>query len=315
MSNIHALLRSAGVILLTALFLAGCAAMGSGPAINLPPSTPSRVLLTDIPFYAQQKYHCGPAALAMALQWSGVDVTPEKIADMVYTPGRKGSFQSDLITATRRHGRVAYPINGLECLIQEVAAGTPVVVLQNLGIKWIPRWHYATVIGFDLDQRTVILHTGDKAARQVGLRTFMATWNRAEQWGLLTLPGATIPRCAQETTYLKSIHGLHIAGFADNAIDAYRQAIATWPDSVPAHMALGNAFYGKGAVREAIEAYERAVQNEPVNGDALNNLAHLLAESGDLVRAAKMAARAVDAGGPRHAIYRKTLEEIRQKLP
>jgi len=314
MSNIYVIVRSAGIILLTALLMAGCATMGPDPAMNLPPSAPSRVLLSDIPFHAQQKYHCGPAALAMVLQWSGVDTTPEQIADMVFTPERKGSFQSDLITAIRRHGRVAYPINGLECLIQEVAAGTPVVVLQNLGIKWIPRWHYATVIGFDLDQSSITLHTGDKAARRVGLKTFMATWNRADQWGLLALPGASMPRCAEETTYLKSVHGLHIAGYADGAIDAYQQAVASWPKSAPAHMALGNVFYSKGAVQKAIEAYERAVQNEPRNGDALNNLAHLLAESGDLKSAFAMAHKAVDAGGPRLSVYRKTMEEIRKKL-
>ncbi len=314
MSNIHVFVRSAGVALLAALLLAGCAIMGPGPAVNLPPSTPSRVVLSDIPFYAQQKYHCGPAALAMALQWSGVAATPEEIADKVFTPGRKGSFQSDMITATRRHGRVAYPIKGLECLIQEVAAGTPVVVLQNLGIKWIPRWHYATVIGFDLEQSFVILHTGDKAARQVGLKTFMATWNRADQWGLLALPGATMPRCAQEVTYLKSVHGLHIAGYAEDAIDAYQQAVIAWPTSVQAHMALGNAVYAKGDVQKAIQAYVQAVQNEPRNGDALNNLAHLLAESGDLESAMAMARRAVEVAGPRLAIYQKTLEEIQQKV-
>lgn len=289
--------------------------MGTGPDIDLPPATPSRVLLPDIPSYAQQKYHCGPAALAAALNWSGVDTTPEQVADMVFTPGKKGSFQSDLTAAIRRHGRLAYPIKGLECLIQEVTAGTPVVVLQNLGLKWIPRWHYATVVGFDMDQPAIILHTGDKAARRVGLKTFMATWNRADQWGMLVLPADRMPGCARETSYLKSVHGLHIAGFADAAIDAYQQAIAFWPVSTQANMALGNAFYGEGATQKAIQSYTRAVQIEPRNGDALNNLAHLLAESGDLELAAEMAARAVDAAGPRLVIYRKTLEEIRQKLP
>ncbi len=87
MSKMHTLMRSAGVILLAALLMTGCAAMGSGPSMNLPPTTPSRVLLSDVPFYAQKKYHCGPAALAMALQWSGVDTTPDQIAEMVFTPG------------------------------------------------------------------------------------------------------------------------------------------------------------------------------------------------------------------------------------
>jgi hypothetical protein len=313
MPHCHVLRRPAGFILLAVLLLAGCSAMGTGPNVDPPPAVPSRVLLTNVPFYAQPKYHCGPAALAMALQWSGVAATPEKIAGMVFTPGRKGSFQSDLIAATRRHGRLAYPIKGLRCLIQEVAAGTPVVVLQNLGLKYIPRWHYATVIGFDLDQPSITLHTGDKAARRVGLKTFMATWNRADQWGLLALPVDRMPRCARQTTYLKSAYGLHVAGFTGEATAAFQQAVAVWPDSAQVHMALGNAFYREGDPPKAIQSYLRAVQIEPHNGDALNNLAHLLAETGDLKTAAEMAGRAVETGGPRSAIYRKTLEEILQK--
>lgn len=306
--------RPAGFILLAALFMAGCSSLYPVPDIDLPPAVPERVLLAEVPFYAQQKYHCGPAALAMALRWSGVPATPEQIAGMVFTPGRKGSFQSDLIAATRRHGRLAYPIKGLKCLIREVAAGTPVVVLQNLGLESIPRWHYATVIGFDLDKQTITLHTGDKAERQVGLNTFMATWNRADQWGVLALPVDRMPQCARETTYLKSAQGLLIAGFADAALNAFQKATAVWPDSPQAHMALGNAFYEGGDIRKAGQSYWRAVQIEPQNGDALNNLAHLLAVSGDLKRAVEMAGRAVEAGGPRLAIYRKTLEEIKRKL-
>lgn len=306
--------RPAGFILLAVLLLSGCSTLGRIPKLDLPPNTPSRVLLTNVPFYAQSKHHCGPAALAMALQWSGVAATPEKISDMVFTPGREGSFQSDLITATRRSGRLAYPIKGLECLIQEIAAGTPVVVLQNLGLKFIPRWHYATVIGYDLDQPSITLHTGNKPARRVGLRTFMATWNRADQWGLLVLPADRMPRCARQTAYLKSAYGLQIAGFTGAAILAFQQAVATWPESAQAHMALGNAYYRDGDPQKAIQSYSRAVQIEPRNGDALNNLAYMLAETGDLKAAAEMAGRAVDVAGPRLETYRKTLQEIKRKL-
>ncbi len=303
-----------GFLLLAAILLVGCATPGTVPDIDLPPSTPDRVLLTDVPFYAQEKYHCGPAALAMALQWSGVAVTPEQVTDMVFTPGRKGSFQSDMMAATRRHGRLAYPIKGLLCLIQEVAAGTPVVVLQNLGLKSIPRWHYATVIGYDLDQPSITLHSGDKAGRRVGLKTFMATWTRADQWGLLVLAVERMPQCAEEVTYLKSVQGLHIAGFADAAITAFQQAAAVWPASIQTRMALGNALYNGGDIQKAIECYRQAVQMDPHNGDALNNLAHLLAESGDLDTAVEMAGRAVEAAGPRLTVYRKTLEEIQRRI-
>jgi predicted Zn-dependent protease len=300
-------------VILIGLLMAGCAATGAGQAIQLPPSTPSKVQLSSVPFYAQKRHQCGPAALAMALRWSGVEVTPDQLVDAVYTPGRKGSLQSGLTTATRRHGRLAYPIKGLQCLIREVAAGSPVIVLQNLGLKWIPRWHYATVIGFDLDQSSVTLHTGETASRQVGLNTFAATWKRAGDWGLLVLPAERMPQCAEETTYLKAAHGLQVAGQSEGAIQAFGQAVSRWPQSACANIALGNALYLDGSKQEAIESYFRAVQIQPQNGDALNNLAHLLAESGALQEAENMAARAVDTGGPHLQVYRQTLEEIRRK--
>ena len=92
----------------------------------------------EVPFCAQTGYQCGSAALAMVLQYSGVPATARELQAAVYTPGRKGSLQSGIVTAARRHGRLAYPIQGLDCLLREVAAGNPVIVLQNLGLQWIP---------------------------------------------------------------------------------------------------------------------------------------------------------------------------------
>lgn len=264
----------------------------------------------SVPFFAQKQYQCGPAALAMILQWSGVTVTPEDLVPAVYTPGRKGSLQSGLITAARRRKRLAYPIEGVNCLIREVAAGRPVVVLQNLGLSWLPRWHYAVVIGYDLNTQSVFLHTGQKAGREVGLRTFLLTWKRADQWGLSVLPPGGMPMCADESAYLKAALGLQQAGRLKAALKAFSAAVAQWPASAQAYLAYGNALYADGSLQEAITAFSRAVDSEPSNGPALNNLAHVLAESGDLESAEIMAHRAVAAGGAYREVYRRTLEEI-----
>jgi len=264
----------------------------------------------SVPFYAQKQYQCGPAALAMILQWSGVTVTPEDLVPAVYTPGRKGSLQSGLLTAARRRERLAYPVEGLSCLIREVAAGRPVVVLQNLGLSWLPRWHYAVVIGYDLNAQSVYLHTGEKAGREVGLRTFMLTWRRAQQWGLSVLPPGGLPACAEETAYLKAALGLQQAGRLKSALKAFSAAVARWPASAQTFLAFGNALYADGSLQEAVKAFSHAVDIEPDNGPALNNLAHLLAESGDLESAEIMAHRAVAVGGAHREVYRRTLDEI-----
>lgn len=300
----------APLLLMGLLWLTGCA----GPAVrSIQPSTthlPVRVHLTDVPFYAQEALHCGPAALAMALQWSGVDVGPDALAEQVYTPGRRGSFQSELITTTRRNGRVAYPINGLPCLLEAVAAGQPVVVFQNLGLGWLPRWHYAVVVGFDLDQRQVLMHTGKKAHRPLGMATFERTWRRADHWGLLVMKPSEIPVCAREHLYLQAALGVQRADQLDAALTAFRAAARQWPRSVAAQVALGNALYASGQRDAAAAAFGQATRMAPDNPAAFNNLAHVLAEQGALDDAEAAARHAVELGGPHSATYRQTLEEI-----
>ena len=129
----------------------GCASIWSSVQINLPHHVPAQTLIKSVPFFAQAKHQCGPAALAMVLQWSGVDVTPKQLVSFVYLPVKRGSLQWGLISAARRHGRLAYVFTGMADLIQEVAAGNPVVVLQNLGLRWLPKWHYAVVVGYNTD--------------------------------------------------------------------------------------------------------------------------------------------------------------------
>jgi len=56
-----------------------------------------------------------------------------------------------MIAAARRNGFVAIELApNLSDLLAEIAAGNPVVVLQNLALDWYPAWHYAVAIGYDL---------------------------------------------------------------------------------------------------------------------------------------------------------------------
>lgn len=298
------------ILLVWVSLLAGCAVMAPGYSIDRSGSLPDRVYLREVPFFAQKAYQCGPAALAATLNWTGLSTNPDALAPLVFTPDRKGSLQTGLITATRRHGRLAYSFNGIECLLGEISAGRPVIVLQNLGLAWIPRWHYAVVIGYDLDAAHLILHTGLTDHRQVGLNTFMRTWKRSGQWALLTVPATTMPVCAEVSAYLQSVLGLEQAGFDAGALAAFGMAVNRWPDSVEASMALGNAQYRQGLVPAAIASFRRALFLDPSRSAAMNNLAHLLGEMGELEEAEAMARRAVASGGPFTDLYRRTLEEI-----
>ncbi len=146
-------LPSFGLIIACLWILVGCASTTPQADRLLAEQSFSRgteaIEISNVPFIEQSEGHCGPASLAMALQWSGLDVSAQEIASQVYTPGMKGSLQNDLIGAARRHGRLAIPIQGLPDLLKELRAGHPVIVFENLALSWLPQWHYAVVFGYD----------------------------------------------------------------------------------------------------------------------------------------------------------------------
>ena len=300
------------VLMTLSLWICGCA---SNPALIRDAGrldVPQAMHVDDVPFFKQTAHQCGPAAMAMVLQWSGVAITVDELIPQLYTPDRKGSLQSSLIAGARRQGRLAYEIQGRDCLLQEVAAGHPVVVLQNLGIKWMPSWHYAVVVGYDLNQAVVELHSGRHPGRTVGFRTFGHTWRRADDWGLLVLPPGRMPACAEETTYLKAASGLAQAGAVEAAITALQASAIRWPQSPQVQVALGNAYYDDGRLEKAVAVFQRACELDAQYAPAFNNLAHTLGQLGRWDAAETVARRAIALGGTYLKLYRRTLEEILQ---
>ncbi|HEY3488108.1 MAG TPA: PA2778 family cysteine peptidase, partial [Gammaproteobacteria bacterium] len=165
--------RALAVLLLA---LGGCAGplqykQLTNTAHGLPPAHE----LSGTAFYPQQIHHCGPAALATVLAAAGVSTTPEELSQLVYLPQREGSLSIELTAAVRHFGYLSYELQPrLQDLLTEIASGHPVLVLQNLGLSWLPRWHYAVAIGYNLQEETIILRSG--AHRRV--LTDIATFER-----------------------------------------------------------------------------------------------------------------------------------------
>jgi hypothetical protein len=287
------------------------AAAAAGCATVQPASDPGHAVpVIQVPFYAQEVDQCGPAALAMALAWSGVDVSPPDLAREVVAPKRRGSLQPDLITAARRHGRIAYPVHGRDELFAEIDAGHPVIVLQNLAFSWAPRWHYAVAIGHDSSDATVTLHSGGRAGLVLSEKTFFNTWEPVGSWGLVTLPPDQWPASVDETRWLEAAIGLERAGRNAEAVVAYRRAAERWPMSLGARIGWANAAYVTGDLRESETALRDAIRCRPDAAVAWNNLAHVLGMSGRKKEALAAAHRAIEIGGPDVDVYRETLAEI-----
>ena len=57
-----------------------------------PVSLPRHAELSEVPFFAQEAFQCGPASLAMTLNAAGIAVTPETLKPELYFPDRHGSL-------------------------------------------------------------------------------------------------------------------------------------------------------------------------------------------------------------------------------
>jgi hypothetical protein len=308
------LARLAGPVLAAAA-LAACASPAGLELGRLPPGVPERVEIAAVPFVPQDELYCGPAALATMLTWSGATVSQAELAPAVFTPGRAGTLQQDMLSAARRHGRLALPVADLAGLLAELSAGHPVLVLQNLGLALVPQWHYAVAVGFDRAAGELVLRSGREARRRVPFATFERTWARADHWALAILPPDRLPATGEEEELLQATAGLERSGRLEAAATAYRTALQRWPDSLGALIGLANAHYGSGELALAEEALQRAAHAHPDSAAAWNNLAHVLAERGQHDAALATARRAVALGGPLAEVARATEAEILERRP
>lgn len=305
--------RTLAAVAFCALVVCACTAPQTRHLLDTTPAAlPNEVMLGEVPFFPQQEYYCGPAALAMVMNYYGRDVTPAALAETVYVPELKGSLQAEMLGATRRRGMLGYVLSGeLQALLAEVTAGHPVVVLQNLGVSWYPAWHYAVAIGYDLKAREIILHSGENRRYRMPLSTFEYTWARSDYWALTALPPGVLPHENRPLRTLEAISALEQAGQTRPAQQAYAAAVERWPDNLIAHMGLGNTRYALGEIEAAMRAFLAAARAHPESATAHNNLAVTLNKLGCEDAARQAAHRAVELGRD-ETVYAQTLAQIRE---
>jgi tetratricopeptide (TPR) repeat protein len=237
--------------------------------------------LKEIPYFPQKAFQCGPAALATVLVASGVETTPSELTPKIYLPERRGSLQLELLAATRRYGRLPYLIDGrLSGLLAQLRAGHPVLVLQNLGWKLYPLWHYAVVVGADPVDDRILLRSGTTRRKAMPASQFLKTWERAGWWGLVVLHPGELPALPIEETYIRAAASLEAAGQHQAALTAYSTALKRWPNNTLAMLGLGNTHYAQGRLPEAEAAYRHLLALHPDDLAARNNLAQVLADRG-----------------------------------
>jgi ABC-type bacteriocin/lantibiotic exporters, contain an N-terminal double-glycine peptidase domain len=293
------------------LTLAGCAGLPhlKDYDVHGPP-----VELSATPYFAQKVDQCGPAALATVLVADGVKVTPDDLTGQVFLPRRGGSLQMEMVAATRRHGRVPYPLRPhLRDLLAEVRAHHPVLVLQNLGLDAMPVWHYAVLIGYDPAADDLVLRSADERRQVLSTAEFLTSWRGAHRWALVVTRPAQIPPTATLRGWIGAVLPFEKLGQPAIAEQAYAAATRRWPKQALPWLALGNARYEQGDLKGAERALARAVHVEPDDADARNNDAAVLMKLGCLAAARSQIERALSLSpdAVHSAIYRATRRQIK----
>ena len=173
---------SNGVLFLVVLafFLHSCAAVSNG---DIPESRQNRII-SNIPFYAQEDYQCGPASLAGVMNYWKIDVTPDDIAKEIYSKSAKGTLNIDMVIYPQRKGLLAEQYSGgMKDLKKNIDSGYPLIVLVDYGFWAFQANHFMVVVGYNEDG--VIVNSGKDKGRFISEEDFIKTWEKTKFWTLL----------------------------------------------------------------------------------------------------------------------------------
>jgi len=270
--------------------------------------------LEQTPFFPQKAYQCGPASLASLLNYSGANVDPDDLVPLVYVPKRRGSFQVELIAATRTYERIPYVLNpSINALAAELMAGRPVLVLQNYGLTILPFYHFAVVIGLLPDER-IILHSGQRKRHIMKTDQFLMSWLRTGAWAMVVLRPGELPEGTNFARYLQAVSDFEKINGPESALPAYRAAVLRWPENSLLLFAMGNNSLKRNDLVEAISYFRQALKQDENHLGAINNLADALAKQGCLEEARELIENGViladQQGSAFGDVINKTLTEI-----
>ena len=270
MHSLGALRRFAGLLIVS--WLAACAP-AFDPDERLTVDVPARAQILNVPLIQQEDFYCGPASIAMVMQWAGAEITQQQVAALSFSPGAGGTYLADMIGSSRRLGQLAVEISNFDQLLAEVTAGHPVIVFQNLGLGIAPVWHYGVVTGYDLGKDEVYLNSGQLDQMVMPFALFERTWRRGDYWALVVLPPDQLPVSVTETDILSAAAALERVEQYEAAEMLYETGAVRWPENWLWQFGLGNARYAQGDLGGARTALRRARALGPDIPEVSANLA------------------------------------------
>ena len=134
----------------------------------------------DVPYVGQKMNFCGPACLAMAMQYFGKDISQDDIG-YEYNAQYFGMSLKDMVQAAEDRGFRAekHECEGIDFLLRNIDEGNPVIVAQPLNMT-NPSGHFRIVIGYDKEDGKIMFHDPEfEANLEFSYRLFDWLWNMA----------------------------------------------------------------------------------------------------------------------------------------
>ena len=144
-------------------------------------------VIENVPFYPQTEYQCGPASLAGVLNFWGVRITPEEIAEEIYSKSARGTLNIDIVLYAQRQGLKAIQYEGnIQDLRKNIDVGYPMIVFIDQGFSFYQANHFMVVIGYNEDG--VIVNSGKDNEKFISEKDFVRSWRKTNFWSLLIKP-------------------------------------------------------------------------------------------------------------------------------
>lgn len=170
------------------LIMAGCSPAGHYLVPERDAPRPGWYI-SNVPFYPQKSFQCGPASLASVLNYWGDRSSPDDIAKAVYSPSLKGSLGIDLWSyAQSRRFQAEMHTGSLRHLQQLIERKIPAIAFLDLGYEWLPVPHFVVVVGLDPERSMVITYNGTERNSLIPYRAFLRAWQKTHFWSLVVYP-------------------------------------------------------------------------------------------------------------------------------
>lgn len=255
---------------------------------------------------------CGAASLSAVMAYWDLDISIEELDRSLPKADNGGVLSLDLLLAARERGFQAELVVGDRTqILENLQDGRPLIlmlrVLDAIGERR-DLYHYVVVDGFDPGMDLVRVQYGDGTYRWVSFDRFSRAWDDTGFATLVLQPGEEPGEPVDSIRYAVA---LEENGRLEEAAAVYQRLLATAPPSALIWVNLGNVQAARDLDQEAEMAYRNALELDPDQLDALNNLAWLLLDSqGDLTEAHELASRAASLGGPDPYLAQDTLGRI-----